>query len=109
MWQYAINNDEEDEGSDIAKSHPQQNLPLGSPPAASAEVANTPTTAANNDAVLLTDVPDDNEVRRLYPHLCQALGLDDGLDPTGPSIQKSIVALLTELNQLVSTEYEVVI
>ena len=87
LWQYAIDNNEEDEGSDIAKSHPQQIPTLGSQPAASAEVANTPTTAANkkrklNDAVLLTDVPDDNEVRRLYPYLCQSLGLDDGNDPT---------------------------
>ncbi len=74
LWQYAINNDE-DEGSGIAKSHSQQNPPLGSPPVASAEVANTPTTAANkkckmNDSALLTDVPDNDEVRRLYPHLC---------------------------------------
>jgi hypothetical protein len=114
LWQFAIDNEEEDEGSDIAKSHPQQNPTLGSAPAASAEVANTPTTAANkkrrmNDAVLLNDVPDDEEVRRLYPHLCQALGLDDGFDSTDPSIQKSMVALLTELNCLVSTEYELVI
>ncbi len=28
LWQYAINDDEEDEGSDIAKSHPQQNPPM---------------------------------------------------------------------------------
>jgi hypothetical protein len=111
LWQYAIDNNEEDEGSDIAKSHPQQNPTLGSTPAASAEVVNTPTTEANkkhrlNDAVLLTDVPDDKEVRRLNPCLCQALGLDDGFNPTDPSIQKSMVALLTELNRLVSTEYE---
>jgi hypothetical protein len=114
LWQFAIDKDEDDEGSDIAKSHPQQIPTLGSQPAASAEVANTPTTAANkkrklNDAVLLTDVPDDNEVRRLYPHLCQALGLDDRFDPTNPSIQKSMVALLTELNCFLSTEYELVI
>jgi hypothetical protein len=75
LWQYAIDNNGEDEGSDTASSHPQQNPTLGSPPAASAEVANTPTTAANkkrklNDAVSLTDVTDDNEVRQLYPHLC---------------------------------------
>jgi hypothetical protein len=87
LCQYAINNNEDDEDSEIAKSYPQQNPPVGSQPAASAEVANTPTPAANkkrklNDAVLLTDVPDDNEVRRLYPYLCQSLGLDDGNDPT---------------------------
>jgi hypothetical protein len=60
LWQYAIDNDEDDEGSDIPKTHPQKNPPLRSPPSASAEMANTPTTAANkmhkyNDAVLLTD------------------------------------------------------
>ncbi len=64
----------------------------------------------DDDNVSLTDAPDDNEeVRRLYPHLCSALGLDDGFDPTSPSIQKSMVALLTEIHCLFSTEFELVI
>ena len=54
-------------------------------------------------------MPDDNDVRQLYPHLCRALGLDDGFDPTDSSVRKSTVALLTEINHLLSTEYELVV
>ena len=54
-------------------------------------------------------MPDDNNVRQLYPHLCRALGLDDGFDPTDSSVRKSTVALLTEINRLLSTEYELVV
>ncbi len=73
-------------------------------------MANTPANKKrklNEDKVV--DVPDDDNVSRSYPHLCQALGLDDGFDPTDPSIRKSLVALLTKLNCLFSTEYELVI
>jgi len=57
----------------------------------------------------LTDaMPDDNNVRQLYSHLCRAFGLDDGFDPTDSSVWKSTVALLTEINHLLSTEYDVV-
>jgi hypothetical protein len=54
-------------------------------------------------------MPDDNDVRQLYPHLCRALGLDDRFDQTDSSVQKSTVALLTEINHLLSTEYELVV
>ncbi len=61
----------------------------------------------DNDDVSLPEAPDDNEeVRQLYPHLCSALGLNDGFDPTSPSIQKSMVALLTEIHPLFSTEFD---
>jgi hypothetical protein len=112
LWQYAINNDDgEHKDSGTASSRPQPDCMPGSPLAASAdEVANTPANKKrklNEDEVV--DVPDDDNVSRLYPHLCQALGLDDGFDPTNPSVRKSLVALLTELNRLFSTEYELVI
>ncbi len=85
-------------------------------PPASAEAVMTTAPAKKkcklnvDDDISLTDRPDDNEeVRQLYPHLCSALGLDDGFDPTSPSIQKSMVALLTEIHCLFSTEFELVI
>ena len=116
LWQYTIDNDDGDEDKDIgtASSRPQPDCISGSPPAASAdEVANT--LPANkkrtlNEVLSLTDaMPDDNDVRQLYPHLCHALGLDDGFDPTDSSVRKSTVALLTEINRLLSTEYELVV
>ncbi len=112
LWQYAINNDDgEHRDSGTASSCPQPDCTSGSPPAASAdEVANTLANKKhklNEDKVV--DVPDDDNVSRLYPHLCRALGLDDGFDPTNPSVRKSLVALLTKLNRSFSTEYELVI
>ncbi len=95
-------------------SPPQPDCRLGSPPAASAdEVANTPPANKKrklNEVLSLTDaMPYDNDVRQLYPHLCRALGLDDGFDPTDSSVRKSTVALLTKINHLLSTEYELVV
>ena len=116
LWQYTIDNDDGDENKDIgtASSRPQPDCTSGSPPAASAdEVANTPPANKKrklNEVLSLTDaMPDDNDVRQLYPHLCRALGLDDGFDPTDSSVRKSTVALLTEINHLLSTEYELVV
>jgi len=116
LWQYTIDNDDGDEDKDIstASSRPQPDCTSGSPPAASAdEVANTPPANKKrklNEVLSLTDaMPDDNDVRQLYPHLCRALGLDDGFDPTDSSVRKSMVALLTEINRLLSTEYELVV
>jgi hypothetical protein len=113
LWQYTIDNDDGDEDKDIgtASSRPQPDCTSGSPPAASAdEVANTPPANKKrklNEVLSLTDaMPDDNDVRQLYSHLCRALGLDDGFDPTDSSVRKSTVALLTEINHLLSTEYE---
>jgi hypothetical protein len=61
----------------------------------------------NKDKVV---VPDNNDTGQLYLHLCQSLGLDeDGFDPTNTSVCKSMVALLTELNHLFSTKYEIVV
>ena len=44
-----------------------------------------------------------------FPIFCRALGLDDGFDPADQSVRKSIAALLTEINSLFSTEYELVV
>jgi hypothetical protein len=41
-----------------------------------------------------------------YPYLSQALGGEDGFDPSNPSVKRSMCDLLTELNELLSTEYQ---
>jgi hypothetical protein len=64
---------------------------------------------ATKKSKLNDDVPQ-HEVGLLYPCLCRALGEDnDEFDPTDPSIQKSMVALLSELNCIFSTECELVV
>jgi hypothetical protein len=58
---------------------------------------------------------DDNNIAKfdmakLYPHLVRALGVgEDGFNPTNPSVQKSIRSLLSELNDLLSTTYQLVV
>ncbi len=52
------------------------------------------------------DNMDKLDMAKLYPHLARALGGEDGFDPTNPSVQKSMHCLLTELNHLLSTTYE---
>jgi hypothetical protein len=65
----------------------------------------------NNDNMDALGEDNDNmnnlDMAKLYPHLAQALGGEDGFDPTNPSVQKSMHCLLTESNHLLSTTYEV--
>jgi hypothetical protein len=41
-----------------------------------------------------------------YPHLSRALKQEDGFNPSEPTIQKDMRALLAELIDLLSTDYE---
>ncbi len=59
----------------------------------------------------ITTPGDDNmaecSMSKSYPHLSQALGGEDGcFNPTNPSVQKSMHCLLSELNNLLSLEYQ---
>jgi hypothetical protein len=48
-----------------------------------------------------------SNMAKSYPHLLQALGVgEDGFDPINPSVQKSMHSLLSELNDLLSTAYQ---
>jgi len=48
-----------------------------------------------------------SDMANSYPHLVPALGVgEDGFDPTNPSVQKSMRSLLSELNDLLSTTYQ---
>lgn len=120
LWQYAIDNEEEevdkDEGSEedeeSSSEEEQQQADAAKTTTTMVSPEQAPATKKRklNDDVPLT-VPDfKDEVGPLYPRLCRALGLDnDEFDPTDPSIQKSMVALLSELNRIFSTEYELVV
>jgi hypothetical protein len=60
------------------------------------------------NAVMVTPGDDDatkseSNMAESYPHLLQALGVEDGFDPTNLSVQKSMHSLLKELNCLLST------
>jgi hypothetical protein len=43
---------------------------------------------------------------KLYPNLSRALGGDNGFDPTDPSVRKAMRSLLSELNDLLSTTFQ---
>jgi hypothetical protein len=47
-----------------------------------------------------------SDMVKSYPHLLKTLGLEDGFDPTDPHVQKSMCGLLAELNDILSTTYE---
>jgi len=51
--------------------------------------------------------PVDNDTCNKFSHLSQALGDEDGyFDPADPSVIKSMQGLLQEINNLLSTKYE---
>ena len=52
------------------------------------------------------DIMGNSNMAKSYPHLSRALGGEDGFDPTNPSVKRSMCGLLTELNELLSTEYQ---
>jgi hypothetical protein len=49
---------------------------------------------------------DDINMDKLDLNLSRALGGDDGFNPTNPSVQKSMRSLLSELNDSLSTKYQ---
>ncbi len=64
------------------------------------------------NAVMGIIMPGDDDIKanlnmaKSYPYLSRALGGEDGFDPTNPSVKRSMCDLLTELNELLSTEYQ---
>ncbi len=71
------------------------------------------TTTSNNEGKYNTITPGgDNNMSKFnmaksYPHLSRALGMgEDGFDPINPSIQKSMHSLLSEINNLLNTKYQ---
>ena len=71
------------------------------------------TTTSNTKRKYNTITPGDiedmakSDMAKPYPHLLQALRVgEDGFNPTNPSIQKSVFSLISELNDLLSTTYQ---
>ena len=52
------------------------------------------------------DLMVNSNMAKSYPYLSRALGGEDGFDTTNPSVKRSMRGLLTELNELLSTEYQ---
>jgi hypothetical protein len=52
------------------------------------------------------DMKANSNMAKSYPYLSRALGGEDGFDPTNPSVKRSMRELLKELNELLSTEYQ---
>ncbi len=132
IWNYILenklddddDNDNDDDNNDIDNNNSTMQLRGGELRSA------IPVTTSNNltpppPVVAITPLPmgrkkrklndvdpsltllDDFDVERLYPYLSRALGgQEDGFDITNPSIIKSIQALLTELTNLFSSDYE---
>ena len=109
LWEYSIENDDVDEK--VSGSNGGSLLLCPPPPEASADNVVNTTPAKNKQKLNKVEVCalDGDDVCQLFPNLCQAIGLDDGFDLRDPSICKSIAALLTEINSLFSTEYELVV
>ncbi len=60
-----------------------------------------------NDIDPSVTFPDNSDVERLYPYLsCTLGGGEDGFGITNPSVVKSMQALLTELTNFFSSDYE---
>jgi hypothetical protein len=72
----------------------------------------SPTTSNKKSKYNAIMPPDDEDMAECsmaesYPHLSRALGGEDGcFDPTNPSVQKSMHCLLSELHNLLSSEYQ---
>ena len=52
------------------------------------------------------DLMANSNMAKSYPYLSRALGGENGFDPTNPSVNRSMCSLLTELDELLSTEYQ---
>ena len=113
-WKYFIDNrldteegDSDDDSSSIEKDEmsieaddDNDENGTSSPNKSKSKKPNNNVLGDNDDSL------DNLDMAKSYPHLARALGGEDGFDPTNPSVLKSMRCLLTELNDLLSTTYE---
>jgi hypothetical protein len=103
LWNYILDNDSE-EGKEVDESSSDEEddsvvSPTPPEPPYSVAASMTPVKSA-------TPVDNDHTSNK-YPHLSRALGDEDGyFDPADPSVIKSMQGLLQEINNLLSTKYE---
>ncbi len=113
-WNYVLeeeeNNDKDEEDKD-SKDEDSNDVDNNSN-VDGKDNASSPTTSNKKRKYnAITPPGDDNMaeygMEKSYPHLSRALGGEDGcFDPTNPSVQKSMHCLLSELNNLLSLEYQ---
>ncbi len=103
LWNYILDNDLE-EGKEVDESSSDEeddNVVSPTPPEPPYLV-----TASITPVKSATPVDNDHTSNK-YPHLSWALGDEDGyFDPADPSVIKSIHGLLQEINNLLSSKYE---
>jgi hypothetical protein len=103
LWNYILDNDLE-AGKEVDESSSDEEddsvvSPTPPEPPYSVAASMTPVKSA-------TPVDNDHTSNK-YPHLSRALGDEDGyFDPADPSVIKSMQGLLQEINNLLSTKYE---
>jgi hypothetical protein len=105
IWKYYVDNGLEGEGveemNDDSSDDDDESTVSSSPPA----VSQPPQPLVTPVKTCTTPVHYDTASR--YPHLSQALGDEDGhFDPADPSVKASLRGLLQEINELLSTKYE---
>jgi hypothetical protein len=118
IWNFIIENNDKD---DIVENDKEDGDGVAAVAAAAAAAASTTTAAASTTTALLHPPVPANKKRKLengvsneyvssnyssYPNLSSALGQEDGFDPTDSSVQKKMRALLAELINLLSDDYE---
>ena len=104
LWNYILDNDLE-EGKEVDESsrsdEEDESVVSPTPPEPQNSV-----TASITPGKSATPVDNDHTSNK-YPHLSRALGDEDGyFDPADPSVVKSMQGLLQEINNLMSTKYE---
>jgi hypothetical protein len=102
------NNDEDDNKGDNDDSDDNDEVNARSPPPSNKKRKyNTITPGVDDDMAKSDMAKAKSDMAKLYPHLVRALGVgEDGFDPTNLSVQKSMRSLLSELNDLLSTTYQ---
>ena len=112
-WNYLLEKEDEDgeDGEDDSSEDDED----GSDVDSEENATSSPTTSNKKrkyNAVQGIITPGDDDMKansnmaKSYPYLSRALGGEDGFDPTNPSVKRSMRELLKELNELLSTEYQ---
>jgi hypothetical protein len=116
IWDYKVKNDEDDDDdiddNDVSEGGNEDN-DSGKPSEVDDDddACSSPTKKHKYSPAVVS--PAINKSRgdtvtmdKLYPNLSRALGGEKGFDPTIPSVQRSMCSLLSELNDLLSTTFQ---
>jgi hypothetical protein len=113
-WNYVLEEEEEDDKDDKDKDNDddmEEDIDNDSD-VDDKQNASSPTTSNEKCKYNAITPPGDDDmaeysIAKSYPHLSRALGGEDGcFDPMNPSVQKLMHCLLSELNNLLSSTYQ---